>query len=272
MARRKPKRLKIGDKPDEEVVMLNVRVKVESDNDKEEEESLDNDADEDKDEEEQPLQPVARIEWPAYVAPRPNYILMDYNKSMFETLIPDNKVIRPINCWCYTNLDPMDWGENIMDRCLTYGVCRVCCSSGPTERRSVKCGIENVIYVCISIVLKDNKGEKITRMVDAQWISCIFEATHLKAQADRVQVTLTVDPWGYATMGWIKNRLIEKYQDMRANGKMMATDEEIKSKAVRTAKLIRRGLLKEDVSSDCDNNFLLNQARALGWEQYIHGR
>jgi hypothetical protein len=40
------------------------------------------------------------------------YILMDYNKSMFETVIPGNKVIRPINCWCYTNLDPVDWGES----------------------------------------------------------------------------------------------------------------------------------------------------------------
>jgi archaellum component FlaD/FlaE len=37
---------------------------------------------------------------------------------------------------------------------------------------------------------------------------------------------------GYATMGWIKNRLTEKIQDMRENGIMMATDDEIKSKAV----------------------------------------
>jgi hypothetical protein len=170
MARRKPKRLKTGDEPDEEVVVLKVRVKVESDN--KEEESSDNDADEDKEEEEQPpAQPVAQIERPAFVAPRPNYILIDYNKSMFETVIPDNKVIRPINRWCYTNLDPVGWGENSIDRCPTYGVCQVCCSSGPTGRRCVKCGTHNVIYVCISIVLKDNKGEEITRMIDAQWIA-----------------------------------------------------------------------------------------------------
>jgi hypothetical protein len=48
------------------------------------------------------------------------------------------------------------------------------------------------------IVLKDNKGEEITRMIDAQWILRIFEATHLNAQADRVQVTTTVDPCGVA--------------------------------------------------------------------------
>jgi hypothetical protein len=99
MERRKPKRLKTGDKPDEEDAVLKVRVKVESDND-EEEESSDDDTDEDKEEEEQPVQPVARIEQPAYVAPRPNFILMDYDKSMFETVIPNNKVIRPMNCWC----------------------------------------------------------------------------------------------------------------------------------------------------------------------------
>jgi hypothetical protein len=238
MARRKPKRLKTGDDPDEEVVVLKVRVKVESDDNKEEE-SSDNDADGDKEEEEQPpAQPVARIEQLAYMTPRPNYILMNYNESMFETVIPGNKVIRPINHWCYTNLDPVDWGENSIDRCLTYGVCQVCCSSGPTGRRCVKCGTHNVIYVCISIVLKDNKGAEITRMIDAQWILRIFEATHLDAQADRVQVTPTVDPWGYTTMGWIKNRLTKKFQDIRENGKMMATDDEIKSKALRTARLI----------------------------------
>jgi hypothetical protein len=215
--------------------VLKVRVKVKSDNDKEEE-SSDDDANEDKEEEEQPAQPVARIEWLAYVVPRPDYIMMDYDESMFETVIPDNKVNRPINRWCYTNLDPVDWGENSIDRCPTYGVCQVCCSSGPTGRRCVKCEVHNVIYVCI--ILKDNKGEEITRLIDAQWISRIFEATHLDAQADRVQVTPTVDPWGCATMGWIKNRLTEKYEDMRANGKIMATDDEIKSRAVRMARLI----------------------------------
>jgi hypothetical protein len=147
-------------------------------------------------------------------------------------------VIRPINRQCYTNLDPVDWGENSIDRCPTYGVCQVCCSSGPTGRPCIKCGTHNVIYVCIAIVLKDDKGAEITRMIDAQWILRNFEATHLNAQADRVQVTPTVDPWGYATMGWIKNTLPEKFQDMRENGKMMATDDEIKSKAVQTARLI----------------------------------
>jgi hypothetical protein len=204
MARRKPKRLKTGDEPGEEVVVLKVRVKVESEDDKEEE-SLDDDADEDREEEEQPeqqpAQPVAQIERPAYVALRPNYILMDYDESMFETVIPDNKVIRPINCWCYTNLDPVNWGENSIDRCPTYGVCQVCCSSRPTGRQCVKCGTHNMIYVCISIVLKDNKGEEITRMIEAQWILHIFEATHLDAQADRVQVTPTVDPWGTRQWG-----------------------------------------------------------------------
>jgi hypothetical protein len=86
MARRKPKRLKTGDKPDEEVVVLKVRVKVESDNNKEEEEeSSDNNADEDGEEKKHPVQPAARIERPAYVAPRPDSILMDYNETMFET-------------------------------------------------------------------------------------------------------------------------------------------------------------------------------------------
>jgi hypothetical protein len=98
MARRKLKRLKTGDEPNEEAVLP----KAESDNDKEEEESSDDDANEDGEEEKkQPAQLVAQTEGPAYVAPRPNYILMDYDESMFETVIPNNKVIRPINCRCH---------------------------------------------------------------------------------------------------------------------------------------------------------------------------
>jgi hypothetical protein len=119
MGRRKPKRLKTEDKPNGEVVKVKVRVrvkvKVESDDNKEEEEHV--------------AQPVAQVGWPAYVAlrryvpPRPDYILMDYDKSMGDKVIPDNKVIRPMNRQCYTKLDPVHWGENSIDRCPTNGVC-----------------------------------------------------------------------------------------------------------------------------------------------------
>jgi hypothetical protein len=138
---RVPKRLKTGDEPNAEAVK--VKVKVESDNDKEEESSED-DADEeedDKGQEEQDVQPVAQVEQPEYipsrpyVPPRPNYIRMDYDNSMGDEVIPDNKVIRLMNCWCYTKLDPVYWGENSIDRCPTYGVCRVCCRSNNTKKR-----------------------------------------------------------------------------------------------------------------------------------------
>jgi hypothetical protein len=197
---------------------------------------------------------------------------MDYDESMGDVVIPNNKVIRPMNCRCYTNLDPMHWGENSIDGCPTYGVCRVCCGSGPTGRRCVICCVEDMLHVCMSIILKDDKGEEITRMIDAQWILHIFEATHLEAQANRVQMTPSLDPWGYATMGWVKNRMTEKYQAMKANEKMIATDDKIKSRAVHMARLIQRGLLKEGISGDCDYNFPLNQARVLDWERYKHCR
>jgi hypothetical protein len=187
-------------------------------------------------------------------------------------VIPDNKVIRPMNRWCYTNFGPVHWGENSIDRCPTYGVCQVCCGSGPTGRCCVVCGVNHVLYVCMLIILKDNKGEKITRMIDAQWILRIFEATHLKAQANRVKMTPSVDPCGYATMGWVKNRMTEKYQAMKANGNMIATDNEIKSRAVRTARMIQRGLLKEEISGDYDYDFPLNQERVLDLERYKHCR
>jgi hypothetical protein len=120
-------------------------------------------------------------------------------------------VIRPMNRWCYRKLDPVHWEENSIDRCPTHGVCRVCCGSGPTGRRCLICCNNHVIYICMSIILKDDRGEEITRIVDAQWILRIFEATHIDARANRVQVTHHIDPWGCATMEWVKNRMIEKY-------------------------------------------------------------
>jgi hypothetical protein len=118
----------------------------------------------------------------------------------------------------------------------------------------------------MSIILKDDRGEEITRMVDAQWILRIFEATHIDARADRVQVTHHIDLWGCATMEWLKNRMIEKYLGMKTNGEMIATDDEIKSRAVRTVRLILRGLLEEATSGDYD--FPLNQVRVLDPEKY----
>jgi hypothetical protein len=108
--RRVPKRLRTGDKP----VVEALKVKVESDDheDKEEEESSDNDNNEeqeDKGQEEQAAQPVAQVERPQYVPPRPKYILMYCNKSMGDGVIPNYKVLRPKNRWCYTILDPVFW-------------------------------------------------------------------------------------------------------------------------------------------------------------------
>jgi hypothetical protein len=126
---RVPKRLKTEDKPAAEAVKVKVKVKVKSDdnNDKEEEEeeSLDdgnNKEEKDKGQEEQVAQSVARVERPRYVPPRPKYIRMDYNESMGDGVIPKDKVIRPKNCWCYTILNPVFWGENSIDRCPTYGI------------------------------------------------------------------------------------------------------------------------------------------------------
>jgi hypothetical protein len=110
---RVPKRLKAGDKPNTEAIKVKVKVKSDDNNDKEEEEeykeSSDNEEQKDEGQEKQVAQSVARVEWPRYVPPRPNCILMDYNKSMGDGVIPEDKVIRPKKCWCYTILDPVFW-------------------------------------------------------------------------------------------------------------------------------------------------------------------
>jgi hypothetical protein len=147
-----------------------------SDNDGDEEEE-----EEDDEQEEQAPEPVVRIANVHEDRPRPKYVMMDYDKRMGDGVIPNNKVIRPINHWCYTTLDPAFWGENSIDRCPTYRTCRICCSSGPMGKH------EKLLYFCMQIKLKNNKGEEITRMLDAQWILRVMEATHLDALVNRVQ-------------------------------------------------------------------------------------
>jgi hypothetical protein len=221
---RVPKRLKTEDKPIVEAVKVKVESDGNDDNKEEVEESLDNDNNEeqkDKGQEEQAAQPVAQVERPRYVPLRPKYILMDYDKSMGDGVIPKDKVIRPKNRWCYMILDPVFWGENSIDRCPTYRVCRVCCSSGPTERYCQVCQNEDVIYICMSIIFKNDRGEEITRMFDTQWISCIFEATHIDARVIRMQETHLIDKWGYTSIECLKNRVTEKYQDMKTRRLIM---------------------------------------------------
>jgi hypothetical protein len=77
--RRVPKRLKTGDKPIAGAVK--VKVKTDDDNDKEEEEEEsshndNNEEEKDKGQEEQVVQPVAQVERPWYVPPRPKYKLI----------------------------------------------------------------------------------------------------------------------------------------------------------------------------------------------------
>jgi hypothetical protein len=88
-----------------------------------------------------------------------------------------------------------------------------------------------------------------------------MEATHMDALVNRVQEQLIFNTWGGATMEWLKNTVIKKYHGMRTCGLMTGTDDEIKLKAVQTARLILRGLLEEKDSGDYD--FLLNQVRIL---------
>jgi hypothetical protein len=90
----------------------------------------------------------------------------------------------------------------------------------------------------MSIKFKNNKGEEITRMVEAQCILHIFEATHIDALVNRVQERHLIDTWGSTPMEWLKNKVIKKYHDMKTLGLMTGTDNKIKSKAIRMARLI----------------------------------
>jgi hypothetical protein len=88
-----------------------------------------------------------------------------------------------------------------------------------------------------------------------------MEATHMDALVTRVQEWHIFDTWGGATMEWLKNKVIEKYHDMRTLGFMTGIDNKINSKAKRMARLIQRGFLEEKGSGDYD--FPLNWVRVL---------
>jgi hypothetical protein len=111
------------------------------------------------------------------------------------------------------------------------------------------------------IILKNTRGEEITRMVDAQWILRIFEATHIDARVNRVQEGHLIDQWGCTPFAWLKNKMIKKYHDMRICGLVTGTEDEIRSEAIRMVRLIRRGFLKEEKCGKYD--FPLNQMRLL---------
>jgi hypothetical protein len=53
---------------------------------------------------------------------------------------------------------------------------------------------------------------------------------------------------------------------MRTHGQMIGTDDEIKSRAVQTVRLIQEGLLEEEERGS--SYFTLNQARVLDPEKY----
>jgi hypothetical protein len=65
--------------------------------------------------------------------------------------------------------------------------------------------------------------------------------------------------YGGVTMEWLKSKTIEKYHALRGCGLLTGTDEEIKLKAVQTARLIQRGLLEEEKIGDYD--FPLNKVK-----------
>jgi hypothetical protein len=69
-------------------------------------------------------------------------------------------------------------------------------------------------------------------------------------------------------MDWLKKKVIKKYHNLRTCGLMTGTDNEIKSKAIRTARLIRKGFLEEKGSLDYD--FPLNQVRVLDLTGFLY--
>jgi hypothetical protein len=118
------------------------------------------------------------------------------------------------------------------------------------------------------IILKNNKGGEITRMIDPQWILRIFEAIHIDSRVNRVQETHLMDQWGYTPFAWLKNRMIKKYHNMSFCGLVTGTDNEVRLKAIQTVRLICRGFLEEEKGGEYD--FPLNQVRVLDLEKFLY--
>ena len=107
---------------------------------------------------------------------RIRYMLRQYEESMGGRIIPDHLVTRAPNGRYWKNTERELLKEYSMDRSPTYGLCCICCSSGPVGMHCQKCRLKGWIYKAVKTA---------DVIIDATWVSRFFWATHMDALADR---------------------------------------------------------------------------------------
>jgi hypothetical protein len=64
---------------------------------------------------------------------------------MAGTKIPDKQVVKPKNRRHITRQDGPDWTWKRMDRCPTYGICKICMGSGPSGICTVRSADQKIV-------------------------------------------------------------------------------------------------------------------------------
>ena len=114
-----------------------------------------------------------------------HYVVVNFTDEMKGKVITDEETVRAPNGRWWRDEDFSILQEKSMLRCPTYGTCDCCMSSGPMNGYCRYCRSTGYSYKQLEAEIY---GE--WRMIDAEWISHRFRATHLPAMADREVVTI----------------------------------------------------------------------------------
>ena len=121
-----------------------------------------------------------RRELRGVIAPSGNhYVVVNFTDQMIGQVITDEETVRAPNGKWWRKEDFHLQQNKSMLRCPTYGTCNSCMSSGPMNGYCRYCNESGCTYK----QMVRNYGGSV--MVDAEWISHRFRATHLPAMADR---------------------------------------------------------------------------------------
>lgn len=141
------------------------------------------------------------------------YIIRGYMDDMAGLVIPDNWVVKADN-GRYWQFERSDLGAKSTNHCPTYGNCFDCFSSGPTGLHCQNCRVPNRYY---HVMLYEEK------ILDATWLSRLFEATHMQAMADRTWNRRRVPTFSLRDRAIIR-RLEYKYLDRQDSALLIKQD------------------------------------------------
>jgi hypothetical protein len=123
------------------------------------------------------------------------YIVAEYDDTMKGRVIPDNQVVRAKNRRWFTQNKVNNFELKSTPCCPTYGVCKVCFSSGPVHMLCQKCKTKGHRYYLLRM------NGVCGKILDAEWILGFFGTSHVDVRADKTQNWLTQKIWNVSREG-----------------------------------------------------------------------